>query len=184
MADVLDHLIEEHRKVEQTLALLKGSEPGDERQRLFDELRSSLATHMAVEERFVYPLMAEHLGAEESDDATDEHELARAGLAEAAKRLEEGAFEAAVEILEAGIGHHVEEEETEQFPALREKAGAQLAEMDPEELEAAVGSGGSDGADGKTRDELYQQAKEAGIEGRSSMDKAELAEALGESSEG
>ncbi|HEV7722626.1 MAG TPA: hemerythrin domain-containing protein [Iamia sp.] len=176
MADVLDHLIEEHRKVEQLLARLKESEPGSERHGLFDELRSSLATHMAVEERFVYPLMAEHLGEDESADATDEHELARAGLAEAAKRLEEGAFEAAIDILEAGIGHHVEEEESDQFPALREKAGPQLAAMDPDELEAAV-EGGDDG--GETRDELYQEAKEAGIEGRSKMDKQELTEALG-----
>lgn len=175
MADVLDHLIEEHREVERMLARLKESEPGAERDRLFEELRSSLGTHMAVEERFVYPLMAEHLGEDEADDATDEHRLARAGLAEAAKRLEEGAFEAAIDILEAGIGHHVEEEETDQFPRLREKAGTQLAEMDPEELEAAVEGGG-----GKTRDELYAEAQQAGIEGRSTMDKQQLAEALGE----
>ncbi|HMJ78288.1 MAG TPA: hemerythrin domain-containing protein [Iamia sp.] len=177
MADVLDHLIEEHRKVEQLLARLKESEPGSERQGLFDELRSSLATHMAVEERFVYPLMAEHLGEDESADATDEHELARAGLAEAAKRLEEGAFEAAIDILEAGIGHHVDEEENDQFPELREKAGPQLAAMDPDELEAAVDS--EDSGD-KTRDELYEEAKDAGIEGRSNMDKQELTEALGQ----
>jgi hemerythrin-like domain-containing protein len=174
MADVLDHLIEEHRKVEQMLARLKESEPGAARDQLFQDLRDSLGTHMAVEERFVYPLMAEHMGEEEADDATDEHELARSGLEEAAQRLEEGAFEAAVEILEAGIGHHVEEEESEQFPTLREKAGAQLAEMDPEALEAAVK------ADGTTRDELYEKAKEADVPGRSQMTKDELAQAVGD----
>lgn len=175
MADVLDHLIEEHRKVERMLAALKESEPGSERDELFGQLRDALATHMAVEERFVYPLMAEHLGEDEAEDATDEHELARAGLEEAAKRLEEGAFEAAIDILDAGIGHHVEEEETEQFPALREKAGPRLAEMDPDELEAAV-----EGDDGATRDELYEKAKEADVPGRSSMTKDELARAVGE----
>lgn len=176
MADVLDHLTEEHRKVEQLLARLKETDPGDERQRLFDELRSSLATHMAVEERFLYPILADVEDDEEAEDATDEHELARAGLEEAAKRLEEGAFAAAIDTLEAGIAHHVEEEESDQFPALREKAGDRIAALDPEELEAAVESGGD--AEGKTRDELYEEAKEAGIEGRSSMTKDELADAL------
>lgn len=171
MADVLDHLIEEHRKVERMLAQLKELGPGSERDALFDELTSSLSTHMAVEEQYVYPLMAEHLGEDEADDATDEHELARAGLAEARKRLEEGAFAAAVDILEAGIGHHVEEEETEQFPELRAKAGAQLAELDPEALEAAVES---------SRAELYEKAKDANVAGRSSMTKDQLAEAVGD----
>lgn len=176
MADVLSHLVEEHRKVEQLLARLKESDAGPERQRLFDELTSSLATHMAVEERFVYPIMAEHLGEDEVASATDEHELARSGIEEARQRLEEGAFEAAIDILEAGIGHHVEEEEQDQFPALREKAGDQLAALDPEALEDAV-EGEDDGSE-KTRDELYEEARAADIPGRSDMTKQELREAL------
>lgn len=172
MADVLTHLVEEHRKVERLLAQLKDSDPGAERQRLFDELTSSLRTHMSVEERFVYPIMAEHLGEEETSDATDEHELARSGLEEARQRLEEGAFAAAVEILEAGIGHHVEEEESELFPKLREKAGDQLAQMEPDDLEAKVE------ADGPTRDELYARAKAIDLPGRSEMTKDELQQAL------
>lgn len=171
MADVLDHLTEEHREVERLLAALKETDPGSERDRLFDELRTSLATHMAVEERFLYPILAEVEGEDEAADATDEHELARAGLEEAAKRLEEGAFSAAIDILEAGIGHHVEEEESEQFPALREKAGDRLAALDPETLEEVVES---------TKAELYERAKQAGVEGRSTMDDVELAQALSE----
>lgn len=172
MADVLDHLTEEHRKVERMLADLKESDPGPERDDLFRQLTDALRVHMAVEERFVYPVMAEHLGKDKADDATDEHELARAGLKEAEQRLEEGAFEAAIDILEKGIDHHVEEEESELFPELREKAGDELARMDPDDLEAQVEG------EGKTRDELYEEAKEAGIPGRSDMTKQELQEAL------
>jgi hypothetical protein len=40
---------------------------------------------------------------------------------------------------------------------------------------------GSSGDDEPTRDELYQQAQEQGIEGRSNMTKAELADAVGRS---
>lgn len=174
MPDVLDHLISEHRDVEQMLARLKESDPGPERTEAFAELRRALSTHMAVEERYLYPLFAEHLGEDEATDATDEHELARRGLAEAERRLEEGAFAAAIEILEAGIGHHVEEEESDQFPKLRERAADQLARMDPEELEDRVQE------DGPTRDELYRRAQVADVPGRSTMTKDELHDAVAE----
>lgn len=176
MADVLDHLIEEHRKVERMLADLKESDPGSERDDLFRQLTDALQTHMAVEERFVYPVMAEHLGKDTTDDATDEHELARAGLKEAEQRLEEGAFEAAIDILEKGIDHHVEEEESELFPQLRERAGDRLSRMDPDELEDRVED--DDEGAGKTKDELYEEAKEADVPGRSDMTKQELQDAL------
>ncbi|MCU1372195.1 MAG: hypothetical protein JWO77_3389 [Ilumatobacteraceae bacterium] len=173
--DVLDHLIEEHRKVERLLAQIKESDPGSERDRLFGEIEASLSTHMAVEERFLYPLIAEHIGEDDAEDATDEHTLAREALASVKERLEEGAFEAAVDILEKGIAHHVEEEEDELFPELREKAAGQLAEMDPEDLESKVETG----PDGDlTKADLYEKAKEADVEGRSTMTKDELAEAV------
>lgn len=182
--DVLEHLTDEHRKVERLLAGLKASDEGSRRADLFDELDRSLSTHMAVEERFLYPLISEHIDQESADDATDEHDLARQGVAAARERLREGAFEAAIEILEAGIAHHVEEEESDLFPKLRERAAAQLAELDPEQLEDEVEAddSGTDGApgrgDGPTRDELYEQARAEDIPGRSTMTKDELADAL------
>jgi iron-sulfur cluster repair protein YtfE (RIC family) len=173
--DVLDHLIEEHRKVEQLLDQIKKTEPGAERDRLYTEIDDALTTHMDVEERFLYPLIAEHIGKEDAEDATDEHALTREGLAAVKERLEEGAFEAAVDILEKGISHHVSEEEETLFPELRAKAGSQLSEMDPEELEQQVETAPDVEL---TRDELYEQAKAADIDGRSSMTKDELAAAL------
>ena len=44
--------------------------------------------------------------------------------------------------------------------------------------ELSKASGGSSGSDGKTKDELYEEAKEQDIEGRSKMDKAELKDAV------
>ncbi|MFN8019234.1 MAG: hemerythrin domain-containing protein [Acidimicrobiales bacterium] len=179
---ILDHLTQEHRKVEDLIAQLKGAEPSTQTGQLVGELAASLATHMAVEEQFLYPLVAEHLGEEEASDATDEHQLAREGLEALQARTEDGAFEAALEILEQGISHHVQEEESDIFPKLREAASDQLAAMDPEQLEAQVADGpsasGSGSGDEPTRDELYEQAKEQGIEGRSTMTKSELAEAV------
>lgn len=180
MTHVLDHLIDEHRKVEGLLHQLKQSETGSERAALFGELTESLGTHMAVEERFVYPVMAEHLGSDIATDAKDEHQLARDSMAEARRRMADGAFEAAIEILESGISHHVEEEERDQFPKLRVQASAELDRMDPAVLEQQVkGTTPAPDVDGMTRDELYQAAKEADIAGRSKMTKRELAEAVG-----
>jgi len=174
--DVLDHLTEEHRKVEDLIGRIKETGPGDERSRLFGEIRDALEVHMAVEERFLYPLVAEHIGDEQSEDATDEHELTRDGLDSVEQRLEEGAFEDAVEILEQGLSHHVSEEEESIFPALRRRAKDQLAVLDPDELEAKV----EDVPDvDLTRDELYERARAEDVPGRSSMTKAELAAALG-----
>ena len=66
-------------------------------------------------------------------------------------------------MVKAGIAHHVEEEEDEAFPKLRKALGL---------------SGGSSSSSEATKQELYEQAKEAGIEGRSSMSKEELAAAV------
>ena len=67
-------------------------------------------------------------------------------------------FGAAVAMLKAGIAHHVEEEETEVFPKLREALGYPAADA--------------------TKRDLYKQAQAAGIEGRSTMTKDELADAV------
>src|SRR5699024_11105222 len=112
-------------------------------------------------------------------------------------RVVGGAFEAALEILERGIAHHVEDEEGEMFPQLREQAAEEIAELDPHDLEEKVRAAGQNRADawksghlervrgdgrrsgdGATRDELYEQAKEADVPGRSTMTKDDLAEAL------
>jgi hemerythrin-like domain-containing protein len=138
MGDVLDHLMDEHRKVERLLADLKGSEPGSGREAAFEDLANVLDLHMLAEERHVYPLLVAHLGAEAAGGASDEHHIARQGIAQARQRLADGAFVAAIEGLEAGIGRHVEEEESDLFPKLRVRAPADLEGMDPRVLAGPV----------------------------------------------
>jgi len=175
--DVLEHLTEEHRKVERLLDSLAKSDEGPGREQTLDELESSLATHMAVEERFLYPIVLEVVGEEDEEGAENEHGLARDGLQKMRELVDQPGFGAAVEMVKAGIGHHVEEEEHEIFPKLRSDAADRVAALgEPDQLEAEVTNGGS--GDGPTKRELYEQAKDAGIEGRSDMTKDELAKAL------
>jgi len=140
--DVLEHLTEEHRKVEGMLAELGSSEPGDEREQTVAELEDALQTHMALEERYVYPLVKENVGTEEFTDAQKEHGTTRQGLQQVRDLVDQDGFEAAVRELASGIQHHVQEEEGEIFPELRRQAASAIAELgDPEQLEASVEEG-------------------------------------------
>ena len=169
--DVLAHLEHEHRKTEKLLEQLQDETEPAKRARIFDDLVSDLHTHMAVEERFLYPIVKEVFTRDDAHEATDEHRIIRELLGVAADRIHDGAFGDALDALTAGIAHHVEEEENELFPELREKAADRLAELDPEALETAV-------EEDPTRDQLYERAREQEVDGRSTMTKNELREAV------
>jgi len=173
--DILEHLMEEHRKAESLMQRLADSEEGPERDATLDELEEALRIHMTVEEQYIYPLVNSALDEEKAEEAEVEHALARDGLSNLRELRAAPGFGAAVAMLQGGIGHHVEEEEQEIFPQLREAVGDRLAELDPTELEEKAKS--SQTID-LTRDELYEKAKEADIPGRAQMTKDELAEAL------
>lgn len=192
--DILEHLEHEHREVERMLDELAASEEGGEREQLILDLEEALRLHMAVEEQHVYPIVVDVMDPEDETEARIEHDLARDGIAKLKALSEEPGFGAVVDMVRAGIAHHVEEEEDEIFPELREKAGDRIARLDPEALEdrtepidrepevplpgVEAPEGAAGDLDDLTRDELYERAKEAGISGRSSMTKQQLAEAL------
>jgi hemerythrin-like domain-containing protein len=172
--DLIDHLMSEHRQVEDVLATLAESDPGEARDALVDEITIALQTHMAVEEEFLYPIITDALGGDAREEAEVEHGLVREGLASLSELKDEPGFGAAVAMLNAGIAHHVDEEESEVFPQLRKHAAEQLDELDPHECLLAVNAQAID----LTKDELYRMAREVDLPGRSSMTRDELAEAL------
>jgi len=120
MADPVRILRADHREVDQLLKKLADSEEGPERQAMVDEVTAKLSAHMAMEESLVYPAVAEHVGAEDEEEAEVEHQLAREGLEKLAALVDAPGFGAAVEMLAGGIHHHVHEEETELLPELRD----------------------------------------------------------------
>jgi iron-sulfur cluster repair protein YtfE (RIC family) len=167
--DLLDHLVTEHREAEALIEKLADTEPGDRRNELIDELTHALHVHMEVEEQFLYPIVREELGKEDAFEGNVEHELARDGLEKLHELRDKPGFAAALDMVKAGISHHVEDEEQDMFPELREKASERIAGLDPEKLESVIDL---------TKDQLYRKAKEAGIDGRSDMTRDELARNL------
>jgi hypothetical protein len=131
------------------------------------------------------------LDAEEGEEAGIEHNLVREGLATLQRLVGEPGFGASVAMLRAGLEHHVEEEEQEVFPMLRQAEGdrgngsSEGSRNDARRSSRPTRSGGGrsrrgtgDGADAQSKAELYEEAKRLGIEGRASMSKDELAEAV------
>ena len=110
----------DHREVEKLLDKLAESEEGKEREELLDELTFKLTSHMEMEEQIVYPPVITEVGEEDEEEAEVEHNLAREGLDKLRSMLEVPGFGAAVEMLKGGIKHHVEEEEGQLLPELKD----------------------------------------------------------------
>jgi len=120
MNDPMTILKADHREVERLLKSLADSEEGTERERDVEQLVAALGLHMQLEERILYPLVKERVGAEDEEEAEVEHGLAREGLQKVSSMVTAPGFGAVVEMLQAGIKHHVKEEETEILPELKD----------------------------------------------------------------
>jgi hemerythrin-like domain-containing protein len=121
MNDPVAILKRDHREVAQMLKTLDGSKPGARRRQTVEKLAAALELHMEIEERDIYPVVQRVVGKEEAEEAGVEHGLAREGLADLRRLVDEPGFGAAVAMLTAGIRHHVKEEEQEVFPELKRK---------------------------------------------------------------
>lgn len=181
MPNVIDILMQQHRDAEQMLTELKGT--GGENTALLESAGQDLRIHMKLEEDLLYPFLRENIpnGKDLMAEANKEHQEARDALAKT-ETSTGGAFETALEKLTEGVLHHVEEEEGEIFPKMRENIDEakleQFGRQVEEQYMALKAEGWTGTSEGKTRDELYAEAKEIGIEGRSSMTKDELAQAV------
>jgi iron-sulfur cluster repair protein YtfE (RIC family) len=179
MSDVLDDLKAQHREVEQLFEQIEQSDSSD-RASLVAELAAALDMHMQLEERVVYPAMVRSGLDDEAEEATSEHDHARELLATIEEGLDDDpGVDGVVAAMKAAIEHHVEEEETEAFPQLRERLGADgMAQLTADAEEFLSSDAEVIDLDAATREELYEAARREGIEGRSSMNKEELREAL------
>jgi hypothetical protein len=121
MNDPMTILKADHREVKKLLRALGESEEGRAREKMVAEVQAALTLHMQIEEDIVYPAVVEYVGEDDEEEAEIEHGLAREGLSKMVSMVAVPGFGAAAEMLLGGIEHHVEEEETEILPELRDK---------------------------------------------------------------
>lgn len=197
-SDVVTLIKNDHRLLERLFEQLQGGRGN--RRALVEEITARLTAHAQAEEKQVYPAIkkAGPAEAEEVDHAYEEHDEAMHLLQKVRNLIDSPHFDEAVTAFVAAVKHHVEEEETEVLPALRqavdaatlERLGAAFADDRathlrrtglnvPDDTDTSDADGADDLAEA-TRDKLYEMAKEADIPGRSSMNKNELSQALRE----
>jgi hemerythrin superfamily protein len=122
--DVIDELITDHREALELLRRIASTTDADERRELVDTVISEVVRHSVAEEMYVYPAMREYMsnGDEAVKHDTEEHQE----LEEVMKQLEgvqatEPRFDALVQEMTDKLRHHAHDEESEQFPKLRER---------------------------------------------------------------
>jgi hemerythrin superfamily protein len=147
--DAIEMIMQEHREAERLFAKLRSQ--SDER--LVEQLTELLTGHTEAEERVLYPAVVDLVdgGQQLVQEATQEHREAERLLA-----LIEGEEPSSADVqsllreLEAAVAHHVQDEETELLPRLRQRANPDVLDMLARALAAveAEASGDADaGAD-------------------------------------
>jgi hemerythrin superfamily protein len=137
----------DHKQVKAWFKDYEATEANPKKARLAQQICQALTVHTRIEEEFFYPASREVLKGEDEamvDEAVVEHAGAKDLIAQIeAMEVGDDLFDAKVKVLGEMIDHHVEEEETEFFPAVQktdlnlEALGARMAAR-KQELTAAM----------------------------------------------
>ena len=123
----LELLMSDHRKVEDLFEQFEQEKDSDEgtRREIAQQICAELTIHAQVEEELFYPWLREQLEDDDMEmveEAQVEHNTAKDLIAqiEGATDLDE-VYNAKVKVLSEYIKHHVQEEENEIFPEVRDQ---------------------------------------------------------------
>ena len=123
----LELLVSDHRKVEDLFEQYDADKDGDEdaRRQLAAKICGELKVHTQVEEELFYPWLRDNL--EDDDmDMVEEAQVEHNGAKDLIEKIEgadaiDDEFNAMVKVLSEYIKHHVNEEENEIFPKVRDE---------------------------------------------------------------
>ena len=172
--DVVDLIMNDHREVERLFDELM-DEPG-KRPNLVPVLTTLLTAHSRAEEAEVYPVAADEAGeSEEVAHSQEEHVEADELLAKlAATDPTSPDFDAVLRELVDAVTHHVEEEESDLLPGIREGLSVERLDELAEAFLAVRASHLGTEAGELSRSELNVMAENLGLEGTASMSKDKL----------
>jgi hemerythrin superfamily protein len=125
--DAIEMLTDDHRRVDEMFEeyeAAKDSADDDDKEQRVVAICVELTVHATVEEEIFYPAAREALGDDDAD-LLDEAEVEHSTVKDLVDQLSamspvEALYDAKVKVLSEYVKHHVEEEEEEIFPALRE----------------------------------------------------------------
>jgi hemerythrin superfamily protein len=121
--DVVDILTADHQDMVALIGQIYSAPDGNQRRDLADTLIAEVMRHAVAEEMYVYPAMEDHVpnGKEEVEHDKKEHDE----IVKLMKQLEKAepsdqAFMDLLGELEGQLTHHAGDEESDQFPKLRQ----------------------------------------------------------------
>ena len=186
-------LRKDHDVVRELFASFEQAHAGGDEARMAELAETAcraLDVHADVEEQIFYPAVRDRGGDELADtiaEAFEEHHVVKVLIGEL-RELEasDEAFAAKFTVLRELVEHHVGEEETELFPQVRAMfdkvellgLGRRIEEREATLVEAREEQEEILDLEAMSKADLYERAKSQDIEGRSSMTKHELIEAL------
>ena len=140
--DALEVLKQDHQKVKGLFQEMRKATDQSGRTELFDKIGTDLEIHAHIEETIFYPAVERH---EELKDmvaeALEEHQEAKDLLDELEQLGSESPdFGSKMQELMEAVEHHVEEEEGELFPKIREVFPEDELERLGQELESTKGT--------------------------------------------
>jgi hemerythrin superfamily protein len=118
--DVIEILLSQHGRIRELFSDVKSAE-GEHKQQAFDELRALLAVHETAEEMIVRPVSKKVAGEAIADARNKEEHEANHVLAELETMdVSSADFDRQLAEFELAVNTHAENEESQEFPRLRE----------------------------------------------------------------
>ena len=140
--DAIVLLKQDHKEIEKAFKAFEkaGDAAHKEKARLVDKIIELLTVHTYIENEVVYPRVRELVPEVEDDilESFEEHHVADVLVMElAAMKADDERFTAKTTVLIENVRHHIEEEEEEWFPKVREALGRKTLQDIGAEMQAA-----------------------------------------------